>query len=119
MFAKTSAIFLTAAVAGVLAAHIPTIHNYGTVFGADHVHHIAGNQFLITDITKPHIQSKFQANFFSNSCNDGFLGQVTGSGGANCVRSISGTKGIALIDQPGGCTGESFCGNFVSLTAAS
>jgi hypothetical protein len=106
MLANTSAIFLAAAVTGALTARIPTTHNYETILATEHVQHANNHKFLVTDITKPHIQSNFQANFFSESCNNGFLGQVTGSGGANCVRSISGTKGIALISQPDGCTGK-------------
>lgn len=103
MFAKSSVLFLTAVVTGACAAHIPTIYNYGTVSAAEHLHHVESHQFLVTDITKPSTKAAFVANFFSNSCNNGFLGQVTGSGGANCVQSISGTKGIALISQPDGC----------------
>ena len=106
MLANTSAIFLAAAVTGALAARIPTMHNYETVLAAEHVQHADNHQFLVTDITNPHIQSNFQANFFSESCNNGFLGKVTGSGGANCVRSFPGTKGVALISQPDGCTGK-------------
>lgn len=107
MFAKSSVLFLTAVVTGACAAHIPTIYNYGTVSAAEHLHHVESHQFLVTDITKPSTKAAFVANFFSNSCNNGFLGQVTGSGGANCVQSISGTKGIALISQPDGCAGKS------------
>ncbi|OQV10690.1 hypothetical protein CLAIMM_14653 [Cladophialophora immunda] len=103
MFVRSSVLFFAAAFASACAARIPATHKYGTVTAAESVHDIEGQQFLVTDITKPHVLAGFQANFFSNSCNNGFIGQVTGSGGANCVRSIPGTKAIALLSQPAGC----------------
>jgi len=109
MFAKSSVLFLAAAMTAAYAARIPTVHNYGTVTAAERVHVAEGQQFLITDITKPHVLAGFQANFFSNACNGGFLGQVTGSGGATCVRSLPGTKAITLLSQPSGCLGKASC----------
>lgn len=106
MFAKSSILFLIAAMTAAYAARIPTVHNYGTMTAAERVHNAEGQQFLITDITKPHVLAGFQANFFANACNDGFLGQVTGSGGATCVQSWPGTKAIALLSQPSGCRGK-------------
>lgn len=106
MFTKSSVVFLAAAMTAAGAARIPTAHDYGTVTAAEYVHHAEGQRFLVTDITDPHLLAGFQANFFQNSCNNGFLGQVTGSGGANCVRSIPGTKAIALLSQPSGCQGK-------------
>ncbi|KAI9764540.1 MAG: hypothetical protein M1840_008366 [Geoglossum simile] len=106
MFTKSSVLFLSTAITAAFAARIPIVHNYGTVTAAEHVHHAKGQQFLITDITKPHVLAGFQANFFRNACGDDFIGQVTGSGGATCVQSIPGTKAIALLSQPSGCTGK-------------
>ncbi|KAI9855027.1 MAG: hypothetical protein M1813_000571 [Trichoglossum hirsutum] len=103
MFTKSSVLFLATAMTTALAARIPIVHNYGTVTPAEHVHYAKSQQFLITDITKPHVLAGFQANFFRNACDDGFIGQVTGSGGATCVQSIPGTKAIALLSQPSGC----------------
>ncbi|OAP55792.1 hypothetical protein AYL99_09944 [Fonsecaea erecta] len=103
MFVKSSVLFFAAALTAAYAARIPNPHNYGTVTTAEHVHGDEGRQFLVTDIIKPHVLAGFQANFFSNSCNNGFIGQVTGSGGATCVQSIPGTKAIALLSQPAGC----------------
>jgi hypothetical protein len=106
MFTKSSVLFLATAMTTALAARIPIVHNYGTVTPAEHVHYAKSQQFLITDITKPHVLAGFQANFFRNACDDGFIGQVTGSGGATCVQSIPGTKAIALLSQPSGCIGK-------------
>ncbi|KAH0538304.1 hypothetical protein FGG08_005078 [Glutinoglossum americanum] len=103
MFAKSPILFLAAAMTAALAARIPIAHDYGTVMTAERVYHAEGQKFLITDITKPHVLAGFQANFFSNACDDGFIGQVTGGGGATCVQSIPGTKAVALLSQPAGC----------------
>ena len=106
MFTKSSVFFLATAMTTAFAARIPIAHNYGTVTPAEHVHYAKGQQFMITDITKPHALAGFQAGFFRNACNDGFIGRVTGSGSATCVQSIPGTKAIALHSQPAGCTGK-------------
>ncbi|KIX97413.1 uncharacterized protein Z520_06865 [Fonsecaea multimorphosa CBS 102226] len=105
MFVKSSVLCFAAALTTACAARIPAAHNYGIVTAAEYVHDAEGQQFLVTDITKakPHTLAPFTANFFSNSCNNGFIGQVQGQGGANCVKSIPGTKGIALLSQPAGC----------------
>ncbi|KAF2194407.1 hypothetical protein K469DRAFT_773655 [Zopfia rhizophila CBS 207.26] len=86
----------------VLAARIPIIQDCEAT-AAVPVFASEGQQFLVTDITHshsdphPHPLAVFQANFFSNSCNNGFIGRVTGQGGATCVQSIPGTKAVALL----------------------
>ncbi|KIW90908.1 uncharacterized protein Z519_08691 [Cladophialophora bantiana CBS 173.52] len=103
MFAQSSALVFAVAVTAAYAARIPTVHGYGTVTAAEHVGETEGQQFLVTDITKPHVLAGFQADFFSHASNDGFIGQVQGTGGATCVKSVPGTKAIALLSQPFGC----------------
>jgi hypothetical protein len=100
-------------VGGLAAAHpawlsgVSTSGEYGTVSYSKQLMHDAENQrVLVTDITKkPHVMAGFQANFFSNSCDDGFIGQVTGAGGTPCTQSVPGTKAITLLSKPDNCEG--------------